>query len=147
MALSSAGRAARLREGGDDVGKGEIAPYEEKRAVALLGEDIGESVAEIERGAMQTAAISCVSLTRGSGEVCIDSDDLKRHIRQKGLERLCDARARRDDVGLGQRARRNDKSFIGGQSRGTCRPLLLIVENCENRRCVDDDHAGRPSSS
>lgn len=136
---------------GADIGPGKIIAFEQQRNAAALGQSVGGTVPEIERRRMPPFAVAQERLPGGQRQGMI--------LRDHRHRRMCDEVIEVSPAGsVACPASQNHARFKEGNRREKTvirrgndfeKPIRLDLPHDyrDERRAVDDDHAGRPFSS
>ena len=130
-----------------NIGPAEITSDEQESAAVLLGHLVGEAVAKVQTRRVHALAPAAIGLRHAPRRGGRHTDDLEPEPTDEPLHLVAEIAPRGDDQRLRSRAGRDQDLVLGFQCRSTGRRRRFVEQDGHQRRGVDRDHRGRPSSS
>ena len=126
---------------------GEIVADKQQGAIQVPRERVGKAVAIVETGGVATFSPSAIGLRSFVRQALSDRLHLNLKQMDEAVDISIDILACSDDEGFRQCCRRNDDASFGYEPFAASRRVNFAQQYRHQRRRVDDDHFGNPSSS
>ena len=135
--------------GGKDIGSREILALEEQRSVTLLGQSVGEAIAEVQRAEPDIGLARHLRLRLRQRH---DLDPGQRKKARRNGQRIRTTTTEHHRVQLDQRPGRHQRRLISRNRFRKSRSVVLLQQDRDHSRRIDDDQTasrvfGKPSSS